>query len=547
MRASGPGIIYFQRTDANNLFYIYLVNQRIYLTVGAGGIAVAVLGSGILNYNSWYHIAVVENGNNYYIFVNGTLSGSLTDTDRPANYTGDIYIGSNSTPADYFNGHLDEFRVVKGTASWTSNFTPPSTEYSTAYGLTGAYKMKYTYCRKSGTTVVIESNPSPANDPGVSLSVQYLNASWTASGDSQVTHVRLYRTIANGADFYHNQDIAIGTTSVVDTIADGALGSEVEENHDRPPLGTFISGPHYNGNCFIIKDNLLYFCLAKRPEYWPTTYFLEMSPLEFIGQCLVFFNSQLYYLTKHEIYLIQGTGPESFFPYPMQAITGAQGPQAAIGVAGQGIFHVGSDGVYLFSGTDRKLTQANFDPLFRGETVNGIPGVSSLTNSWLIQFGNKIYFGYTSSGYTYPTNILVFNLDTMRTSYYTYGREIRTVVMDEYNSRLLAGDNSGYIWKLEDSSVTTDDGTAISWEVESKVFTLQTRRHFPRWCKYDVDASNSTTATGQLILDNSVHQSHTLSEDRNVRKRLVVTGNGKRGSIRLSGTGPVSIYATETE
>jgi len=36
---------------------------------------------------------------------------------------------NGATPEQYFNGWLDEFRLSKGIARWTADFTPPSEEY----------------------------------------------------------------------------------------------------------------------------------------------------------------------------------------------------------------------------------------------------------------------------------------------------------------------------------------------------------------------------------------------------------------------------------
>jgi hypothetical protein len=108
-------------------------------------------------------------------------------------------------------------------------------------------------------------------------------------------------------------------------------------------------------------------------------------------------------------------------------------------------------------------------------------------------------------------------------------------------------DENGYSWVVEDQTATDDDGTAITWEIRSKDFTLQTRRHFPRWMKYDVDASGADSATGALYLDGVSHQTHTLSSDRDTKRRLVTTGNGKRCSLAISGSGAVEIYAMESE
>jgi hypothetical protein len=78
--------------------------------------------------NTWYHVAVVRNGNEFKLYRDGiaiaaqTLAGSIPDI------AGALYIGG--TADGMFNGHIDEVRLSKGIARWTENFTPPSEEYS---------------------------------------------------------------------------------------------------------------------------------------------------------------------------------------------------------------------------------------------------------------------------------------------------------------------------------------------------------------------------------------------------------------------------------
>jgi hypothetical protein len=80
---------------------------------------------------TWYHYAITRNGTNLRQFINGTQEGTTvtnsTDmqTASAVNAIGrSVYYSSN-----YFNGYLDEIRVVKGTAVWTANFTPPTAAY----------------------------------------------------------------------------------------------------------------------------------------------------------------------------------------------------------------------------------------------------------------------------------------------------------------------------------------------------------------------------------------------------------------------------------
>lgn len=334
--------------------------------------------------------------------------------------------------------------------------------------------------------------------------------------------------------------------------ADASLGNLLETDHNRPPLGTFVFGPAYNGTCFMIVNENLYYCKPKQPEYWPALYFIEVSTPQFLGKTGLFHNGQPYYLTKNEIFYIQGTGHGSFFPLPMKAKTGAQGIFGAISVRGKGIYHTGPDGIYVFTGgDDKKITEATLEPLFRGETVQGMPGVSDMTTAWLHYYQNKVYFGYTSSGNSYPTNLLIINQDTNRVAYYVYNDgsdvEIRSITTDETNNILVVGDNTGYVRQIEKSSVSTDSGTGIPFEVQSKEFTLQTRRHFPRYAKYDVDASEAESVTGTIILNGVSHQSHTITGERVTKRRLIDTGNGTRCQMKIAGTGPTTVYMSEME
>lgn len=87
--------------------------------------------------NTWYHIAVVRYGNVIKFFIDGvqaecrfggydvSCTGSFTPRTSP------LRIGSFGVGGSYpLNGYIDEFRFSKGIARWTSNFTPPSQEYS---------------------------------------------------------------------------------------------------------------------------------------------------------------------------------------------------------------------------------------------------------------------------------------------------------------------------------------------------------------------------------------------------------------------------------
>jgi hypothetical protein len=132
-------VIYYHGTDATNYFQISAVvtgsgptaTLALTLSIVATTAVVKMTSTATsMPVNRWMHFAFVENGNNFYIFRDGSLSGSAVDTDRPANYTGVVCIGADATPGNFFTGYIDELRVSNSTR-WPNEFDPPTSEYGT--------------------------------------------------------------------------------------------------------------------------------------------------------------------------------------------------------------------------------------------------------------------------------------------------------------------------------------------------------------------------------------------------------------------------------
>ena len=59
------------------------------------------------------------------IFGNGIKVLEATKAGALHDASANLVIGALSDPAEFFNGHIDQVEIVKGTALWTANFTPP--------------------------------------------------------------------------------------------------------------------------------------------------------------------------------------------------------------------------------------------------------------------------------------------------------------------------------------------------------------------------------------------------------------------------------------
>jgi RHS repeat-associated protein len=116
------GIRYNQETDKYMMYFnIYVDQQPTYIQTDTE-VALPI--------DTWYHLAVVRQGNYWRFFANGTQVGSTVENNiNIPPISGVLNIGSRGDGNFYFNGWFDEIRVSKGIARWTSDFTPPDLEY----------------------------------------------------------------------------------------------------------------------------------------------------------------------------------------------------------------------------------------------------------------------------------------------------------------------------------------------------------------------------------------------------------------------------------
>ena len=118
------------------------------LTIGSGGnneILVAVNRSNVISINQdhqtndqWQHFAIVREGSTMTLYIDGTARGTgsnSTNFNRSRPFRLGNFHGSSSGGYG-FPGYIDDFRVTKGLARYTSNFTPPSAAHPTSDNIT---------------------------------------------------------------------------------------------------------------------------------------------------------------------------------------------------------------------------------------------------------------------------------------------------------------------------------------------------------------------------------------------------------------------------
>jgi hypothetical protein len=86
--------------------------------------------------NTWYHFAVSKSSTNVKVFLNGTQIGTTYTAPATAfagtlNYVGALNYADQGSPVfRAMIGYIDDLRITKGLARYTSNFTPPVSEFT---------------------------------------------------------------------------------------------------------------------------------------------------------------------------------------------------------------------------------------------------------------------------------------------------------------------------------------------------------------------------------------------------------------------------------
>jgi hypothetical protein len=94
------------------------------VTTGIGGTLWTVGFANTPALNTWHHIAAVRSGGTTFLYFNGVLSTSATDGHNYGNQG--VSVGQFGGGGSNYLGYVSNLRLVKGTAVYTSAFTPPT-------------------------------------------------------------------------------------------------------------------------------------------------------------------------------------------------------------------------------------------------------------------------------------------------------------------------------------------------------------------------------------------------------------------------------------
>ena len=131
--------------------------------------------------HTWVHIAVVKSGSTVTLYANGEALKSYTDSGTFGDGSNNsFHIGARNTNAQEWHGWISNLRVVKGTAVYTSSFSPPTEP------LTNITNTKLLCCNNSSTTgsTVTPGTITSHGDPTASTDSPFDDPEAYAFGES---------------------------------------------------------------------------------------------------------------------------------------------------------------------------------------------------------------------------------------------------------------------------------------------------------------------------------------------------------------------------
>ncbi|WP_353246265.1 LamG domain-containing protein, partial [Limnohabitans sp.] len=120
--AAGADYLFDQRTTGVQAAVLVYISTSAGLEVFVNG--ATVIAGGTVVVNTWNHFALTKSGTTTRLFLNGVQVGSNYTDNNNYGTTAPMVIASRFTAEDFYQGYISNFRVIKGTALYTANFTP---------------------------------------------------------------------------------------------------------------------------------------------------------------------------------------------------------------------------------------------------------------------------------------------------------------------------------------------------------------------------------------------------------------------------------------
>ncbi len=208
----------------------------------------------------WNHVAVARSSGSTRMFLNGVQTGSTYTDTTDYGASSRITIGNvGDAPSSYnasWNGYVSNFRVVKGTAIYTSNFTAPTSPLTAISGTSFLTLQNATFVDNSANAFSITAGGNSAIADSGTASGLVRNGNATQGSYSPFGTLWSNYFDGNGDYLTTASSSLLGTSFTVEffiyfssySSPDGGLQTVFQTNSANTATGTFQLIVNYNGS-----------------------------------------------------------------------------------------------------------------------------------------------------------------------------------------------------------------------------------------------------------------------------------------------------------
>ena len=131
--ATAQQVLFTSGGTGTNNFYFSFAPASSYIGLGTQSVFILQATGLTLSLGVWYHVAASRASGTLKLFLNGVQVASGADGTNWIQ-GGLTAVGNNSQGSQYFSGYISNLRVVKGTAVYTSAFTPSTVPLTVIFG-----------------------------------------------------------------------------------------------------------------------------------------------------------------------------------------------------------------------------------------------------------------------------------------------------------------------------------------------------------------------------------------------------------------------------
>ena len=423
-------------------------------------------------------------------FIKRLASNFASSTEIATGLTSDKIVGSlDYNDKFYFGNGVDECKKISFDGSnnptvkkW--GIAAPTDSLSLSQTTGGSLLTNYTYKYK---ITYWNNNDGVESSACIEVSILLTGSNTKVTfdvldpTDEQITHVRIYRTKANGVLFYRDQQVVVtgSTLNIVSTVADASITVAYSTDGLVPPPKSNIM-VLYNNRAFLVdadNPNAVSYSNNAQTGGGYIEYFNagDVLRFKFAVKAIVIVPNGLLFCGDYDTFLMSGDSPTQFVSMQLSTFEGCSNMQS-VDYYGKIPFWCSPIGIYTWSGSGivdisdkiKKSDNSDLTDTFLNADKTNACGLIDPING---------YYRLTCKAYGSSNNDITFVYDIKRKLWTREDTQpfISGVFIKASNTILMGGAATSIIYQL--NSGTKFGSTLINSYYETGELLLGTKNY----------------------------------------------------------------------